>query len=214
MRRCESLVALLCSMLMLAPISNAQEPQIQEPGGIPGTRKYHPPAVAQVDLANSSRIDALLRAGNLYLSLQDTIDLALENNLDIAISRYGPLEAQTDLQRAQAGGALRGVSQSITQGPSSAAGGLSLNAFSNGSANINTSTTTGVNGVVSQLGTAIPNYDPVLTGIISWGHTSSPQSTGFIYGTTSLVTTTKVANFSLQEGFPTGATATLGFNNS
>jgi len=199
---------------MLAPISNAQEPQIQEPGGIPGTRKYHPPAVAKVDLSNSPRIDALLRAGNLYLSLQDAIALALENNLDIAIQRYGPLEAQTDLQRAQAGGALRGVSQSITQGPSSAAGGLSLNAFSNGSANINTSTTTGVNGVVSQLGTAIPNYDPVLTGIISWGHTSSPQSTGFIYGTTSLVTTTKIANFSLQEGFPTGATATLGFNNS
>ncbi len=214
MRRCESLVALLCSALMLAPISNAQEPQIQEPGGIPGTRKYHPPAVAKVDLSNSARIDALLRAGNLYLSLQDAIALALENNLDIAIQRYGPLEAQTDLQRAQAGGALRGVSQSITQGPGSASGGLSLNAFSNGSANINTSTTTGVNGVVSQLGTAIPNYDPILTGILSWGHTSSPQSTGFIYGTTSLVTTTKLANFTVQEGFPTGATASLGFNNS
>src|SRR6266851_1843572 len=214
MRRFESLIALLCSALMLAPISSAQTPQIQEPGGFPGTRKYHAPAVPQVELGNSSRIESLLRAGNLYLSLQDTVDLALENNLDIAISRYGPLEAQTDLQRAQAGGALRGVSQSITQGPSSAAGGLSLNAFSNGSANINTSTTTGVNGVVSQLGTQIPNYDPILTGIISWGHTSSPQSTGFIYGTTSLVTTTKLANFSLQEGFPTGATAILGFNNS
>src|SRR6266436_10152178 len=103
MRRCESFMAVMCSMSMLA---NAQTPQIQEPGGFPGTRKYHAPAVAQVELGNSSRIDALLRAGNLYLSLQDTIDLALENNLDIAISRYGPLEAQTDLQRAQAGGAL------------------------------------------------------------------------------------------------------------
>src|SRR5260370_26456396 len=165
MRRFESLVALLCSVLMLAPFSNAQEPQIQVPGGFPGTRKYHSPAVAQVELGNSSRIEALLRAGNLYLSLQDAIDLALENNLDIAISRYGPLEAQTDLQRAQAGGALRGVSQSITQGPTSASGGLSLNAFSNGSANINTSTTTGVHGVVSHLLTPIPNYDPPLTSI-------------------------------------------------
>jgi outer membrane protein len=216
MRRSESLVALLCLFLMLAPIAPAQEPQIQiqEPGGIPGTRKYHPPAVAQVDLSNSTRIEALLRAGNLYLSLSDAIALALENNLDIAIQRYGPLEARTDLQRAQAGGALRGVSQSITQGPTSASGGLSLNAFSNGSANINTSTTTGVNGTVSQLGTAIPNYDPILTGIISWGHTSAPQSTGFLFGTTSLVTTTKLANFSLQQGFASGAVATLGFNNS
>jgi outer membrane protein len=216
MRRFESLVALLCSVLVLAPVAPAQEPQIriEEPGGPPGTRKYRPPAVAQVELNNSPRIEALMRAGNLYLSLADAIALALENNLDIAIQRYGPLEAQTDLQRAKAGGALRGVNQGITQGPTSATNTLSLNAFSNGSANINTSTTTGVNGTVSQLGTLIPNFDPILTGLISWGHTSSPQSTQFLYGTTSLVTTTKVVNFQVQEGFPSGATATLGFNNS
>ena len=217
MRRCDSLLALLCSLLMLAPASYAQEPQIQEPGGgVPGVRKYYPPAVAAIDLANSNRLEALLRAGNLYLSLSDAISLALENNLDISIQRYGPLAAQTDLQRAKAGGALRGVSQNVTQGPGSAGGGgaagLSLNAFSGGSAALG-GTTTGVNGVVSQLGTQIPNYDPVLTGLISWGHTSSPQSTGFLYGTTSLVNTTKIANFSISEGFPTGATASLGFNN-
>lgn len=215
MRRCESLVALLCSFLMLAPLSSAQEPQIQEPGaGWPGTRKYHPPAVAPIDLANSNRIEALLRAGNLYLSLSDAVALALENNLDIAIQRYGPLAAQSDLQRARAGGALRGVSQNVAQGPSSAgAGGLSLNAFSSGSANVGGGTSTGVNGVVSQLGTTIPNYDPVLTGLVSWGHTSAPQSTPFIFGTTSLVTTSKQANFSLSQGFTTGATASLSFNN-
>ncbi len=123
MRRFESPVALLCSLLMLAPLSNAQTPQIQEPNiGIVGTRKYHPPAVAPVDLANSNRIESLLRAGNLYLSLQDAVALALENNLDIAIQRYGPLTAQTDLQRAKAGGALRGVSQNVSQGPASASG--------------------------------------------------------------------------------------------
>jgi outer membrane protein TolC len=201
---------------MLAPASRAQTPQIQEPSiGWPGTRKYHPPTVAPVDLANSNRIESLMRAGNLYLSLEDAIALALENNLDIAISRYGPLSAQTDLQRAQAGGALRGVSQNVAQGPQSAAGaaGLSLNAFSNGSANVAGGTSTGTNGLVTQLGTAIPNYDPVLTGILSWGHTSNPQSTPFLYGTTSLVTTTKLANFAISQGFPTGATATLGFNN-
>jgi len=197
---------------MLPPLASAQEPQIREPGGLQGTRKYHPPAVAPIDLANSSRIDSLLRAGNLYLSLQDAIALGIENNLDVAISRYGPLEAQTDLQRAQAGGALRGVNQSITQGPSSA-GGLSLTAFSNTSTTVATTSSTGVNGVVSQLGTAIPSYDPVLNGIISWGHTTSPQSTAFLYGTTSLVTTTKQANFTLSEGFSTGAIASLSFNN-
>jgi len=213
MRRFESCVAVLCALLMLAPSAGAQTPKIEEPGGIFGTRKYHPPAVAPVDLGNSGRLDALLRAGNLYLSLQDALALAVENNLDVAISRYGPLEARTDLQRAQAGGALRGVSQAVNQGPTSAAG-LSLNAFSSGSANVATTATSGVNGIVSQLGSAIPNYDPVLTGVVSWGHTSAPQSTQFLFGTTSLVTTTKQANFTLQQGFSTGAVGSIGFNNT
>ncbi len=202
----------LLGWLLIAGLCCAQDTYIQSPGGLPGTRKYHAPAVAPIDLANSSRLDALLRSGSLYLSLQDAIALALENNLDVAISRYGPLEAQTDLKRAHAGGALRGVSQSVSQGPSSA-GTLSLNAFSGGTTSIGTSATTGVNGIVSQLGSAIPNYDPQLSGLVSWGHTTSPQSTPFLYGTTSLVTTAKQANFTLSEGFVTGATGSLSFNN-
>ena len=215
MRRPESYVAVLCTILMLGPAASAQEPQIQMPGGTPGIRKYNAPTIAPVDLQNSNRIESLLRAGSLYLSLQDAVALALENNLDIEIARYGPLAAQTDLQRAKAGGALRGVSQNVAQGPTSAtgAGALSLSAFSNGSANLAANTSTGTNGLVTQLGTAIPNYDPVLTGVVSWGHTTVPQSTPFLYGTTSLVTTTKLANFTINEGFPTGAVASLGFNN-
>src|SRR5579872_5455197 len=42
-----------------------------------------PPA----DLANTPRIEQLLRDGKLYLSMNDAVALALENNLDIAISR-------------------------------------------------------------------------------------------------------------------------------
>src|SRR5215831_19422156 len=44
--------------------------------------------VAPPNLANTSRIDSLMRDGKLYLSLNDAIALALENNLDIAIARY------------------------------------------------------------------------------------------------------------------------------
>lgn len=213
MRRYQTYVAVLCSLWMLWPASLAQELDIHRPGGVPGFRKYVSPVVPPIDLANSNRLEALLRGGNLYLSLADAIALALENNLDVAVSRYGPLEAETDLLRAQAGGALRGVTQQIAQGPASA-GTLSLNAFSNGSATINTATTSTVNGIVSQLGTAIPNYDPQLAGLVSWGHFSSPQSTPFLYGTTSLVTTSRQANFTLSEGFASGAIASLSFNNS
>ena len=60
--------------------------------------------VAPVNLANSNRLEQLLRAGNMYLSLQDAIALALENNIDIEIQRYGFDLADTDLFRAKATG--------------------------------------------------------------------------------------------------------------
>jgi outer membrane protein TolC len=211
MKSFQPLVALFCSFLMVGPVPSEELISINSAGGLPGTRKYRPPVIAPVDLSNSGRLEALLRAGNLYLSLQDAVALALENNLDIAISRYGPPEAQTDLLRAQGGGALRGVTQTVAQGPSGA--GLSLNAFGSGSGSFVPSTSTGINGVVSQLGTLIPNYDPQLTSFVGWGHTTSPQSTPFLYGTTSLVTTATTANFALSQGFASGATATLQFQN-
>ena len=79
-------------------------------------KNYLPPHVKQISLANSSRLDELIRAGRIYLSLQDAIALALENNLDIEISRYNMPIAQSDVLRAQAGGLLRGVPSSIQQG--------------------------------------------------------------------------------------------------
>lgn len=54
------------------------------------------------NLANSPRLNDLIRDGKLYLSLQDAIYLALENNLDIANARYEPAFADTDLLRAKA----------------------------------------------------------------------------------------------------------------
>src|SRR5271154_1324604 len=49
---------------------------------------YTPRHLAAPNLANTARIDSLMREGKLYLSLNDAVALALENNLDIAISRY------------------------------------------------------------------------------------------------------------------------------
>jgi len=49
---------------------------------------YRPTLVPQPNLANSPRIDTLVKDGVLELSLKDAIALSLENNLDIAIARY------------------------------------------------------------------------------------------------------------------------------
>src|SRR6185437_13839458 len=75
-----------------------------------------PIGVAPLDLSNSSRIQGLLRNGKLYLSLDDSIALALENNLDIAIQRFNLPLSDTDILRAKAGSAPRGVSTGVVSG--------------------------------------------------------------------------------------------------
>ncbi len=64
---------------------------------------------------NTARIGALVRDGKLYLSLREAIELAVENNLDVEVSRYDLLLADTDLLRAAGGGNLRGVDTTIAQ---------------------------------------------------------------------------------------------------
>src|ERR1035437_6581948 len=70
---------------------------------------YQTPYVPEKNMNNSERLHALLSDGTLHLSIDDTIALALENNLDISIARYQPAYAETDLLRAKSGGAPRGV---------------------------------------------------------------------------------------------------------
>ena len=58
---------------------------------------YLPQQLAQPNLANSPRIDALMHEGKIYLSIDDAVALALENNLDLDIARYNLNIAATDL---------------------------------------------------------------------------------------------------------------------
>src|SRR5580693_4775169 len=67
-------------------------------------RPYLAPSVPPVRLRNSDRLHQLMRAGTLYLTVQDAIALALENNIDLEVSRYNPLLATWQVERAQAGG--------------------------------------------------------------------------------------------------------------
>jgi hypothetical protein len=79
-------------------------------------------------MANSPRLNQLVRDGKLYLSLQDAISLALENNLDIAIARYNLPIADTDVLRTKAGGIFRGVNTGVVQGTPGGGIGGSLGA--------------------------------------------------------------------------------------
>ena len=70
---------------------------------------YSSPSVPGPHLNNSGRLRTLIQSGKLELSLEDAIDLTLENNLDIAVARYQLPLARTDYLRTQSGGAVRGV---------------------------------------------------------------------------------------------------------
>ncbi len=66
----------------------------------PYTQRYVPAPM----LTNTPKLDQLIKDGKLMLSLDDAISLALENNLNIGVSRYTPWIAETQLLLAKAGG--------------------------------------------------------------------------------------------------------------
>jgi outer membrane protein len=230
-------LAMLCALLLAAPAGGfAAEPPAPQP---PQQPSQQPPQQAvsvnrgivgkiagpyraveepPINLTDSTRIEALLRAGNLYLSLQDSIALALENNLDIAIQRYGPLLADAALRQAEAGGLARGVSTSVTAGPSSASvssAGTTPGANVSATALTSNATASAVGAsAISSSGPAIPSLDPVFSGGLNWAHLTTPQSSAFLTGTNSLIQRQSLSNFSIQKSFLMGTTVTLGLNNT
>src|SRR5437762_13388273 len=74
---------------------------------------------------NSPRVHELMRAGNLYLSLQDALALAIENNLDIELQRYQLPVPNTELLRAKGGGTPRGLNFTLLEVPTGTGGPLS-----------------------------------------------------------------------------------------
>jgi outer membrane protein TolC len=65
---------------------------------------YSPIRIEEPGLTNSPRIDQLIHDGKLELSLQEAVELALENNMDIVVQRYNPWFADTGILKAKAGG--------------------------------------------------------------------------------------------------------------
>ncbi|HEY1339527.1 MAG TPA: TolC family protein [Bryobacteraceae bacterium] len=182
------------------------------------TSNYRGKPVPPPNLANSNRLDELMRAGNIYLSLQDAIALALENNLDIEIQRYVPRLADASVQLAEAGGFARGVSTNVTAGPSSSSvssAGTTPGTNQNASSQASAATSSAVGGTVLQTsGPSIPPLDPVLTGSFSWGHLTTPQSSAFVTGTNASISTQKLSGVGIQKGFLTGTIVNLGLNNN
>lgn len=221
MKSVQSSIALFCVFVLLVPGAFGQQ-QMNMPGAVlapkeihwytPFTRKYTPFDVAPINLANSPRLEYLIRAGNIYLSLQDAIALALENNLDIEVQRYGPRLAEANLLRAQAGGLLRGQTQSVSAGPASAVSQLNggSTSFTNSANSIGASS----NGtIITSTGTSLPNLDPVFFTNYNWAHSTNLQSSSFASGTPTQIFNAGNTSVGIQQGFLSGTTATLGYTS-
>src|SRR6267154_2678379 len=124
--------------------------------------------VSPVKLTNTPRLESLVRGGNLYLSVQDVIALVLENNIDIAIQRYGPPLAREVLRRAQGGGLLRSVGIPVYAGPVSVSS-LGVNVSAVGLAETGSGVSSG-GGIVVGYGPWPPNLVPFLFTSANFQH--------------------------------------------
>src|SRR3954447_1652712 len=130
MDRCKSIIALFCLLNLaselfaqdVGPSAQSRLPELSSPSGQRFGSIYRSKQVSNLSYANSPRTYELIKAGNLYLTLQDAIALALENNLDIQVQRYNPLIAGTETERSKGGGLLRGLTYTIRDLPQGVGG--------------------------------------------------------------------------------------------
>ena len=207
---------------------------LANPGSLLGrlSRPYRPRDVSPTSDLNSERIQNLIRAGQLYLSLSDSIALALENNLDIQLERYLLPMASSDVLRAQGGGLLRGLSLLTIQPPPGIGGPngpllTNLTAGSTPTPLVNSNLTDlalisqqqnnlGITGATPfSNGSPIPQFDPFLSGLLNWAHTSASQPNPLIAGGSNwLVSNTTTGNVGYTQGFSPGTQLNANFNAS
>ncbi|SPF41018.1 Outer membrane efflux protein [Candidatus Sulfotelmatobacter kueseliae] len=180
---------------------------------------YLPAELAQPNLGNSPRIDALMRDGKLYLSIDDAVALALENNLDIDIARYNLNIAEADLLRAKSGATILGVNAGIVQNtPGGGVGGLggTVGSGTGGTTVAASGAGTGTNGLVSStlgIGAPITSFDPQVTSTLQLDK-NDMESTSALSPVPILAQNTYTANFGYTQGFQWGTTMTAAFNNT
>ena len=143
-------------------------------------------------LTNSPRIDQLISDGKLRISLQDAVELALENSLDIAVQRYYPWIADDSILKAKSGSFGYG-----TPGASFAGSTANINPFSFN----------------------IVTFDPIVTSSVSIADISVPINNPFLQGTgsaglTGLKSHSSQFNNQYSQTFETGTNITVNWNNT
>ena len=139
-------------------------------------------------LTNSPKIEQLIHEGKLEISLQDAIELALQNSLDIEVARYNVWFADTDLLRTAGGGVGRGTSGASFPFSQANVPFLSFDPT--------------VTGTVSFDSQVVPVNNPFLSG------------TGTAALVTGLGIHTNQYNFGVSDGFSPGTTVSVNWDNT
>src|ERR1700719_891084 len=155
---------------------------------------YKPIQVDEPALVNSPRIDQLIHDNKLQITLQAAVELALENSLDIAVARYNPWIADTDILRTKAGGQGRG-----TNGADFPTSQAAINPFN----------------------TVFPSYDPIISATTSINSLTTPINNPFLSGTgvgtntlQGLHSHATIFDAAYQQSFTPGTTINVAWNNT
>jgi len=151
-------------------------------------------------MVNSPRIEQLIHDNKLEISLQDAVELALENSVDIAVRRYYPWIADVGILKA-------------SSGPNSSGYGIPGAAIPGSSASLN------------PFAFIINSYDPLLTSTVSLDDRTQPINNPFTSGSgvvgagAALRATpdfihTDTFNTQYSQYFPTGTSMTVTYDNT
>jgi outer membrane protein len=157
---------------------------------------YRAIKVPPSSVVNAPRIDQLIHDNKLEISLQDAVELALENSVDIAVRRYYPWIADVGILKA-------------SSGPNSSGYGVPGAAIVGSSASLN------------PFAFIINSYDPLLTSTVSLDDRKQPINNPFISGTglgaltaASIFIHTDTYNTQYSQYFPTGTSMTVTYDNT
>jgi outer membrane protein len=210
-----TLLAVLLAVGTLSPAYAQDAPAVQSPTGEPGPANspsptvslgsskynftrgprpfpnliapYSPISIPEPEATNTPKLEQMIHDGKLELTLQDAVELALANNMDIVVARYNPWFADTDILKTESGGTGRGTAGASFPFSTANIPFLSFDPL--------------ITGTVLFDQIAVPVNNPFLAG------------TGTT-GVGAVSAHTAEYNFAVSQGFSSGTTVNLAWDNT
>jgi outer membrane protein TolC len=173
---------------------------------------YRPAPLPAVDATNGPQLTNYIHQGKLALTLDQYLQLVIENNLTVEAARYNYLISQVDLLRTVSGQAARGVPGVPVPA------GLFAGAIGAGVGNIANVTNQGTGGTAISGNAKSVNvnprgtFDPTISINMSWDRVVNPLNTTRVAGVSTVAIPSTVLQTRWQQQLPFGTGYSLSFN--